>query len=256
MRGKVVIIVGIVLLIAGLCVLFYPTVTKMFSTQKINNVVEDFKSSVGFSGVPSTSDESGQNNPQTEASEQKGGRIPLTAEQSKRLYEEFCAYNFDLIENGQSHLGDPFAFEDVSVDLSEYGLEDSVVAVISAPAINMELPLYLGASEYNMYRGAAHLSKTSLPVGGESTNCVIAGHTGLVNAVMFDNIVKLEKGDDLYIINFWETLHYAVRETKIIEPRGSGEILIEKGSDLVTLITCYPYGSNTHRYLVICERVE
>ena len=262
MKRKIFIIAAAVFLVAGLTFLLYPTVVRLFSSKEMNSVVEEFKSSVQLSGVPdieentvyeeSTSTETSESS-ETETKPQ-GNKF--TAEQSKRLYKDFYAYNCDLLENGQSSFGDPFIYEDESVSLAEYGLDSSVAGIVSAPSIDMELPLYLGASEYNMYMGAAHLNRTSLPIGGKGTNCVIAGHTGMINAVMFDNIVNLKKGDNVYITNFWETLSYKVRETKIIEPDDSNEILIEKESDLVTLITCYPYGSNTHRYLVICERAD
>ncbi len=264
MKRKVYIAVAVVLLLTGLCILLYPTVTRLFSHKEINTVVEDFKASIETVSpikeeeniLPSAIQESTEGSENSDKSASQKAEVRFTAEQSKRLYEDFYAYNLDLIENGQSSFGDPFIFEDESISLAQYGLSSSVAAVVSAPAINMELPVYLGATEENMYMGAAHLSRTSLPIGGESTNSVIAGHTGMVNAVMFDNIVKLNKGDDVYITNFWDTLSYKVIDTKIIEPKESNEILIEKGRDLVTLITCYPYGSNTHRYLVICERVK
>ena len=261
MKGKIYICIAACLLVVGLGVLLYPTVTRLFSDKEINSVVEDFKSSFQYESFPlieeNTLPQEQVTAPDvTEPSEDSEASVEFTPEQSARLYKDFCAYNADLIKNGQSSYGDPFVFEDESISLSQYGLNTSVAGIISAPSIDMELPVYLGATEYNMHLGAAHLNRTSLPIGGESTNCVIAGHTGMVNAVMFDNIVKLNKGDEVFIRNFWETLSYKVRETKIIEPDGSNGILIEKGSDLVTLITCYPYGSNTHRYLVICERVK
>lgn len=170
------------------------------------------------------------------------------------LYKHFLDYNQNLIENGQSSFGDPFVYEDDAVDLSAYGINDGMAGVLCISKIGLKLPIYLGATKSNMAQGAVHLNRTSLPIGGESTNAVIAGHTGWARAVMFDNITQLEPGDSIFIINYWNTLEYVVRETKIVERYSHSEICIEKGADLVTLMTCYPSGVNSHRYLVICER--
>ena len=119
------------------------------------------------------------------------------------------------------------------------------------------LSLYLGATYKHMADGAAHLSQTSLPIGGENTNCVIAGHRGYNGASYFRYIEKLKVGDVVSITNLWETLTYRVAEIKIIDPHEVKEILIQDGRDLVTLLTCHPYASGgRQRYVVYCERIE
>lgn len=259
MKRKILAAIGGALLLVGLCVLLYPTAAKLVTTRQLNKAAEDFMASSYVGELPSTADRSVYN---TAASEEEGNtnetntyETVLSREQSQRLYRDFCSYNQSLVAQGQSSYGDPFLYEDESVDLYSYGIGDSAVGVLSIPKIDLLLPVYLGAGEYNMSRGAAQLNRTSLPIGGKNTNCVIAGHTGMASAVMFDNIVKLEVNDEVFITNFWEILSYRVKETKIIDPNGWEEILIKDGEDLVTLVTCYPYGSNTHRYLVICERI-
>lgn len=126
---------------------------------------------------------------------------------------------------------------------------------VEIPRMGVELPLYLGANEENMRLGAAHLSQTSLPIGGENTNCVIAAHRGYAMAAMFRDIEAMQEGDEVIVTNLWETLTYQVVETKVILPSDTEEVLIREGRDLVTLITCHPYGHNYQRYVVYCERV-
>ena len=119
------------------------------------------------------------------------------------------------------------------------------------------LSLFLGATEKHMADGAAHMSQTSLPIGGNNTNCVIAGHRGYGGASYFRYIEKLQVGDSVSITNLWETLEYRVVQIKIIYPYEVEEILIQENRDLLTLLTCHPYASGgKQRYLVICERVN
>lgn len=108
----------------------------------------------------------------------------------------------------------------------------------------------------NMAKGAAYLANTSLPVGGDNTNCVIAAHTRYKGIHMFKRITELEIGDEIYITNLWETLVYKVVETKVIDPIDSHNIYIKTGRSLVTLSTCHPYPKNYQRYLVYAELVE
>ena len=117
------------------------------------------------------------------------------------------------------------------------------------------MPVYLGANEANMAAGAAHMSNTSLPVGGNNTNCVIAGHRGYSGADYFKHLDLLKQGDSVQLVTLWSTLNYTVSEIKIIEPYDVEQILIQDGKELLTLLTCHPYASGgRYRYLVICER--
>lgn len=171
------------------------------------------------------------------------------------LYEAMREYNEMIYEEKQKGLSDPWAYEAAGIDLSVYGFEDGVVAVLSIPAIELEMPVYLGASYDNMAAGAAVLGQTSLPIGGENTNCVIAGHRGWNGAAYFLNIDKLQVGDEVQLINLWETLDYTVAEIRIIEPTDIKQVLIQEGRELLTLMSCHPYASGgRYRYLVFCER--
>jgi len=169
------------------------------------------------------------------------------------LYEWMRKYNAELYEKRQSTLIDPFSYAQPNIDLSDYGIADNCVGYISIDKLNITLPVYLGANEYNMSNGAAHLTETSFPIGGKNSNAVIAAHRG-VTKVMFRNIHELETGDAVIIKNFREILTYRVCGIKIIYPTDVDQLLIQDGRDLVTLISCHPYGENYQRYVVYCER--
>ena len=121
--------------------------------------------------------------------------------------------------------------------------------------MHVKLPLYLGATLENMRKGAAIMGETSLPLGTKNSNCVIAAHRGYKGIPYFREIEKLKAGDKVTIQNPWEKLSYRVEKIKIIKPDDSDQIRIQKGKDMVTLLTCHPYRSHgKYRYLVFCER--
>ena len=181
----------------------------------------------------------------------------LPPREHEALWEEMLAYNQQIWAEKQAGLCDLWAYEQPSFTLGEYGLDDEIFGVISIPALELEMPLYLGTTYQHMADGAAHLSQTSIPIGGDNTNAVIAGHRGWGGAAYFRYITELKPGDEVIITNLWETLTYLVAETQIIWPHEVQKILIRKGRDLLTLLTCHPYASGgRQRYLVICERAE
>ena len=185
----------------------------------------------------------------------------LTEQEETRDYPELWAdmvrYNETIYTQGQAGLSCEYDYQKPSFTLTQYGLADEVFGVISIPAMELEMPIFLGATEQHMAAGAAHLSQTSLPIGGENTNCVIAGHRGYNGASYFRYIDKLNVGDLVSVTNLWETLTYRVCEIKIIDPHDVTEILIQPGRELLTLLTCHPYASGgKQRYVVYCERVE
>ena len=171
------------------------------------------------------------------------------------LYLAMQDYNTQIWEEKQSGLCDPWSYEQPSFDLTEYGISDEVFGVISIPALQLEMPIFLGATSQHMADGAAHLSQTSLPVGGNNTNCVIAGHRGYNGASYFRYITDLQVGDTVTITNLWETISYTVTSTDIIEPTDVSKILIQENREMLTLLTCHPYASGgRQRYVVYCER--
>ncbi len=165
-------------------------------------------------------------------------------------------YNDSL--KGNYNIGDPFGKE-VEADDEYYDLLNidgtSVMACIEIPALNIKYPIYHGTSDEVLSKGIGHLRNTSLPIGGQGTHTVLTGHTGLPNAKLFTDIDKLEKGDVFYIYVMNQTLAYSVDQIKIVEPSDTSDLKIDDENDYVTLVTCTPYGLNTHRLLVRGTRI-
>lgn len=185
-------------------------------------------------------------------SEKKEEIIPYA-----QLFEDMQSYNREIYIFKQNSLDSKSAYEQSQFKLTDYGLPDEKFGVITIPKMDLEMPLFLGASDENMAAGAAVLSQTSIPIGGSNSNAVIAGHRGYSGYPYFKEIELLKVGDEVTITNIWGELTYKVSEIKIISPDDVNAILIQKGRDMITLMTCHPYASGgKYRYLVFCERVE
>lgn len=130
-----------------------------------------------------------------------------------------------------------------------------IMGIVKIPKIGVKLPIYHGSSPDVLSRGAGHLYGTDLPVGGKSRHTVVTAHTGLTNATMFDDLVRLKKGDYFYFDVQGETLRYRVFRISVVDPEDISLLQREKGLDLATLLTCTPYGVNTQRLLVTGIRV-
>lgn len=229
---KLIRIIAVIILIAGIGFFTYPIVLKIAFNMQADKAIVQFESII--------TDELPTNN-----------ALPY-AELRKAMF----AYNEELYLSGQSGLIDQLSYEVPDFLLSDYGINSDILGYIAIPKIDVKLPIYNGASEKNMAKGATYLANTLLPVGGDNTNCVIAAHTRYKGIHMFKRITELEIGDEIYITNLWETLVYKVVETKVIDPIDSQNIYIKTGRSLVTLSTCHPYPKNYQRYLVYAELVE
>ncbi len=131
-----------------------------------------------------------------------------------------------------------------------------IMGYISIPTINVNLPIYHGTSEEVLQIAAGHLAESSLPVGGEGTHSIISGHRGLPSAKLFTDLDKLVVGDTFVISILNEKLTYRVDQIKVVLPEDVSELAIQSDKDYCTLVTCTPYGINTHRMLVRGHRVE
>ena len=191
--------------------------------------------------------------PTAPAAEETTAEPPEPERAYPELYAAMQDYNAEIYAGGQSGLTDPFAYEEAPLDLAAYGYDDDVLAVLWIPRLNLELPVYLGASRENLAKGAALLGQTSMPLGGENTNTVIAAHRGYYGAEMLRNVQQIQVRDKIQLTTPWETLIYRVSELKIIDPSDINAVLIQPGRDLLTLSTCHPYTRNSQRYLVIAE---
>lgn len=172
------------------------------------------------------------------------------------LYERLKAENDLLYLSEQADLKDPFSYSQPDIDLSEYGISDNTIGYLTIEKMGICLPVLLGSNTENLKLGATHLTKTSYPIGGENTNCVIAAHRGFAKTDMFRNIDRLQIGDRVYLENFKETLTYEVSEIEIINPDEIYKLTIRDGEDMLTLVTCHPLRGNTQRYVVFCTRAN
>ncbi len=171
--------------------------------------------------------------------------------------EAIRRFNKSLFENAVV-LTDPFdpdAYPITDGEYTELLALDPVMAYIEIPAINVYLPIYHGTREETLEIGVGHLENTSLPIGGATTHAVLSAHCGLPSARLFTDLHLLQAGNIFRVHVLDEVLTYQVYQVEIVEPDDSTSLHIRKGEDLVTLITCTPYGKNTHRLLVHGRRI-
>ena len=185
----------------------------------------------------------------------------LEERKPEQQYPELLAalqeYNRQLYAEKQCNLTDLEACEESAADLVAYGIEGEIIGVLEIPAMELTMPVYLGASDGHLAAGAAVLGNTSAPIGGDNTNCVIAGHRGWRGADYFRHIDRLQAGDTVQVTNLWETLTYTVADIQIIQPHEVDKIKIQSDRDLLTLLTCHPYASGgRERCIVYCKKIH
>lgn len=172
--------------------------------------------------------------------------------------EKARRYNDSLL--GNVVLTDPFDEEALREQNTEYEEllnidNDGVMGSVDIPAIDVYLPIYHGTDSEVLKKGIGHLQNSSLPVGGKGTHTVVSGHTALPSAEMFNRLSELEERDVFYIHVLNETLAYEIDQIKIVLPENIEDLLINKDEDYITLVTCTPYGINSHRLLVRGTRI-
>lgn len=178
----------------------------------------------------------------------------IDKEEVKRRMDLARAYNETL---DPSRLADPFT-EKEKAGRAEYArmLEvNEMLGHVEIPRIGQDLPIYAGTTDEVLEKGCGHLEGTSLPIGGDNTHTVITGHRGLPNAKLFRNLDQLVEGDVFYIHNIEGTLAYQVDKIQVVDPSDFNPIMVEKGHDYATLLTCTPYMINSHRLLVRGHRI-
>ncbi len=167
------------------------------------------------------------------------------------------AYN-ERINNTQ--IRDAFDEADADASAEYYSLlnpnGDGIMGIIEIPRIGVRLPVYHGTGEVGLSQGAGHMEGTSLPVGGESTHCGIAGHRGLPSAKLFSDLDQMQRGDVIYLNVLGELLVYQVDQISVVLPHELEYMSIIEGEDYLTLVTCTPYGMNSHRLLVRGKRAD
>ncbi|MCH5297756.1 MAG: class C sortase [Ruminococcus sp.] len=228
MKKVIAVIILIVLLVVGGGIVGYPFISNYLMSQNLDSEVQSYLNSAS----------------------------QLSQDQYDEELEKAKKYNEGLI--GNVNVGDPFG-EQPETDDNYYDLLNvngtSVMAVIEIPAIDVRYPVYHGTGKSVLDKGVGHLKNTSLPIGGKGTHSVLTGHTGYSQAKLFTDLDKLENGDVFYITVLKETHAYQVDQIKVVLPTDTSDLQIDSEEDYVTLVTCTPYGVNSHRLLVRGTRI-
>ncbi len=276
---KIKILIGGTLLAIGCGCFLYPNFREWNTQREVNQIIETFDTTysdtIKRAEDSSKTNVNSQENRETVQSKNNSHKEisntqhvtnsklenddNIKARSYQSLYDEMVKYNQHLSNNGQ-HIVDAWSYEQEPFDLSKFDIntDEPVIGYIEIPDMKIRLPLMLGASPKNLEKGAAVLSETSMPIGGNNTNCVIAGHRGWSGSAYFQYIENMKKGSQVYITNPWETLIYECTDIKVISPNDVSSILIQPEKDMITLFTCHPYvlGGGPYRYLVFCERID
>lgn len=178
----------------------------------------------------------------------------LSEEAYTQIWDAAISYNQSLLERPNDYLLTPEQQEQYNSMLSLDG--SAIMGYIEIPKVNVYLPIYHGTSESVLQVAVGHLDWTSLPTGGAGTHCVVSGHRGLSSARLFTDLDQLSVGDYFMMNVLDEVLTYEVDQIRIVLPNQTEELLIQEDKDLCTLVTCTPYGVNSHRLLVRGHRVE
>ncbi len=223
----------ILFFLAGLSLLLYPFVANQWNNYRQSRLISSYDETVSRMEEEGSVDYEGQ-------------------------WEKAHAYNASLLP---SILPDSFAVAAASEEPDQEYMAclnvagDGMMGMVEIPKISINLPIYHTTSEEVLEKAAGHLEGSSLPAGGESTHAVISAHRGLPSASLFTDLDKLEEGDHFFLHVLDDTLAYEVDKLSVVEPEDTGNLAVEEGEDLVTLLTCTPYGVNSHRLLVRGHRV-
>lgn len=174
---------------------------------------------------------------------------------AKELYKAVKEYDEALLDNQRRILTSEEVYQYACLDLTQYGIYDNTIGYISIPAIEMDLPIYLGANDSTLAYGAGHLNATTLPLNNEeSGNMVLAGHTGYWGRTLFNNLSDLSEGDKVYITTYVSNCVYEVTDISVIETDDVDDLFVTKGESKLTLLTCHNGGSD--RIKVSCSATQ
>lgn len=226
MKKHLVTILLFIILLVGLSLILYPTFSDWWNASRSSKVITEYSELVA----------------------------DLNEEDYTELWDAARLYNKSMSERmNMFSLNDQQKAEYRNLlNVGDMG----IMSYIEIPSIDVSLPIYHGTDEGVLQVAVGHLDWSSLPVGGESTHCVVSGHRGLPSAKLFTNLDKLIVGDTFILRTLDEVLTYEVDQILIVEPNDVDALQIQKGKDLCTLVTCTPYGINTHRLLVRGHRIE
>ena len=225
MKSKISTIVLIIGCFLGLCLLLYPTVSDFWNSHYATRAIATYNKKVES----------------------------ISKSDYTNLFNLATEYNSELLKRHY-----PFAISDNEKKQYEKCLNimgDGMMGYIEIEKINVNLPIYHGTSDKVLNTSIGHIDWSSLPIGGESSHCVLSGHRGLVNAKIFTDLDVLREGDTFKLNILGKTLTYEIDRILTVNPDDTNELQIEKGKDLCTLVTCTPYGINTQRLLVRGHRI-
>lgn len=225
MKKKLTTLLLALVMLTGLAVMFYPAASDYYNSFHQSRAIAHYAEAVA----------------------------QIDAETYERLWREATEYNKSLVSRPN-----PFVLSDEEKDEYNRVLNyagDGTMGYISISKINCELPIYHGTEESVLQIAIGHIEGSSLPVGGESTHCVLSGHRGLPSAKLFSHLDLLEPGDTFVMRVLDETVTYEVDQIRTVLPYELDDLYITEGQDYCTLVTCTPYGVNTHRLLVRGHRV-
>ena len=225
-KGKLSTIILIFVFLAGLSLLLYPTVSEYWNSLHQSRAIVEYAEQVA----------------------------ELNDDAYSQLWLDAQNYNRALIGKADRYTMDDREKEEYESQMNVSG--NGIIGYIEIPTINCFLPIYHGTDESVLQVAIGHIAGTSLPVGGEGTHCVLSGHRGLPSAKLFSNLDQLAEGDTFILHVLDEMLTYEVDQIRIVEPHEMSDLDIEEGKDYCTLVTCTPYGINTHRLLVRGYRAE
>lgn len=225
MRRKLSTILFVIVFLAGLSLLLYPTVSDYWNSFHQSRAIASYVDAVD------------------NTDEQKLEEMRQAAE----AYNEKLLSKQDRYDMSDS---DRAEYESL-LDVSGTG----VMGYVEIPSINVSLPIYHGTDNTILQIGVGHIEGTSLPVGGASTHCAVSGHRGLTSSKLFTDIDQMAEGDTFKLYVLGETLTYEVDQIRIVLPDELNDLKIEEGQDYCTLITCTPYGVNSHRLLIRGHRI-
>lgn len=227
---KLLLIISIIFIILGVGIFLYPSISNYLAEKNHIDIIRNYDDLI----------------------------VKIDEEKINEEKEKAKIYNENLSGDPVHDpfvIGSGYALPENYKEVLNVG-DDGVMGYVEIPKISVYLPIYHGTSDEVLEKGVGHIQNTSVPIGGKSTHSVLTGHTGLPNAELFTRLDELGIGDIFYIHVLDDVLTYKVFETKVILPDKIDELQILNGKDYITLVTCTPYGVNSHRLLVKAERVE
>lgn len=216
-----------ILFLTGLCICMFPIISNVIVRQHQINAVATYRQ------IVEKEDE----------------------EDIERVWNQAKQYNARLFQAKNGYIGEKAEREETyEQQLNVHGTD--IMGSLDIPKIQVELPIYHGTTEEVLSNGIGHLEGTSLPIGGENTHSVLTGHRGLPSSKLLVRLDEMKEGDLFFIRTYKETLAYKVDKIRVVRPEDTSWMDIQEGKDMVSIVTCTPFGINTHRLIVSGQRIE